>query len=258
MKKRNLFLLLMLLLANIFAQAQIDKMKDILEEETSFSSDGKLVLRFYDAVTLLPVSNAEVAIMEIGEFTTNPDGTVVFDKPVTDKRITFSFKADNYISFTDQFEVVAATIFSNRYFVSPKLDIGSVRIVLEWAGKPADLDLHLIKQNEYHISYRDKKMSADGKAQLDRDAQNGYGPETITLSNLDEQASYSCYVQDYTNRNNPKSKQLSKSEARVKLYMDGELAQSFKITQKQQGNRWNLFEIINGKLLPDPNLIKTR
>jgi hypothetical protein len=258
MKKNILFLLLMLLLAGISLQAQIDKMKDILEEETDLAAEGKLVLHFFDALTNQPVPLAAVSIMELGDFTTTLDGAVVFEKPQTDKRYTFSFTADGYIPFTDQFEVVAGTIFANRFFASPVLEIGSMRIVLEWNNKPADLDLHLIKQNEYHISYRDKKISDDGKAQLDRDAQKGYGPETITLSNLDEQAIYSCYVQDYTNRDKPKSKQLSKSEARVKLYMDGELMQVLRISEKQQGNRWNLFEIKNGNLIPDSDLIKTR
>lgn len=258
MTKNTIFLLLISFMTSMTLTAQIDKMKDVLEEETTLSAQGKLALRFFDAVTDQPISGAKVTIMELGEFTSQLDGSIIFDKPTADKRFTFSFNAENYISFTDQFEVVAGTIFANRFYASPKLDIGSIRIVLEWGNKPNDLDLHLIKQNAYHISYRDKKISDDGKAQLDRDAQNGYGPETITLSDLDENAIYSCYVQDYTNRDKPKSKQLSKSQARVKLYMDGQLMQTFRINEKQQANRWNLFEIKNGKLIPDSDLIKTR
>ena len=258
MKKTILLLIVWLSLPSNLVMAQIERMKDVLLEETTLAAEGKLALYFFDAVSGNPIPEAVITIDGLGIYTTGLNGQIHINQPQSDQQFAFKFEAASYITFTDQFEVVAATIFANRFFASPQIAIGSLRIVLEWGKRPDDLDLHLIKQNSYHISYRDKKISDDGKAQLDRDAQNGYGPETITLTDLDEQAIYSCYVQDYTNRDNPKSKQLSKSEARVKLYMDGELMQVFRINEKQQANRWNLFEIKNGKLIPDENLIKTR
>ncbi len=115
-------------------------MKDILEEETSLAAEGKLALRFFDALSGQPISEAKIIIMELGEFTSQLDGSVIFDKPLTDKRLSFSFSAENYISFTDQFEVVAGTIFANRFYASPKIAIGNIRIVLEWGNKPNDLE----------------------------------------------------------------------------------------------------------------------
>ena len=50
-----------------------------------------------------------------------------------------------------KFEVVAETIFFNRYTVSPVTKLGAIRIVLDWDRRPSDLDLHVIKEGSYHI-----------------------------------------------------------------------------------------------------------
>ena len=92
--------------------------------------------------------------------------------------------------------------------------------------------------------------SADGKATLDRDDRDSWGPETITVKDIDENAEYEYYVKDYTNRDRDNSKALSKSKARVKVYDEEGLINEFMITEKQKGNTWLLFTIKNGKLIP--------
>ena len=72
------------------------------------------------------------------------------------------------------FEVIAGTIFWNRFTVSPNIEMGSIRIVLDWDKKPKDLDAHFVKEGDYHISYHNMKVSDDGSARLDRDDQNGF------------------------------------------------------------------------------------
>ncbi len=65
------------------------------------------------------------------------------------------------------------------------MKVGSIRIILDWDKSPNDLDAHLVKDGDYHISYRNKRVADDGAAQLDRDDMNGYGPETITINNVE-------------------------------------------------------------------------
>ena len=146
---------------------------------------------------------------------------------------------------------MAGTLFFNRFSVSPSLPLGSVRIVLDWGEKPRDLDAHLIKQNGYHISYRNKKISADGIAQLDRDDTDGFGPETITTSELDQNSIYYYFVHNYSNKNIASSTALSNSRAGVKVYGgDNQLLEVFQAPLKQMGNYWHVFKIVNDKLVP--------
>jgi hypothetical protein len=44
------------------------------------------------------------------------------------------------------------------------------------------------------------------------------------------------------------SKKLSKSGANVKVYGDGKLLEFVTIPPGERGNKWNVFEIINGKI----------
>jgi uncharacterized protein YfaP (DUF2135 family) len=94
------------------------------------------------------------------------------------------------------------------------------------------------------------KISDDGSASLDRDDKNGYGPETITVKNIDEKAEYTFFVKDYSNKNDKKSTALSKSKAMVKVYSDGELVNIWQLGEKQNGNAWVVFNILNGQIVP--------
>jgi adhesin/invasin len=89
-----------------------------------------------------------------------------------------------------KFEVMAGSIFQKRFSISPALDIRFLRVVLDWGAEPLDLDAHFVKDGAYHISYRNMKSLADESAALDRDARNGYGPETITVKEISKNASY--------------------------------------------------------------------
>ena len=145
---------------------------------------------------------------------------------------------------------MAGTLFFNRFSVSPKLPLGSVRIVLDWGENPKDLDAHFVKEGGYHISYRNMKVSADGIAKLDRDDIDSYGPETITAKKINRSAKYYFYVHDFTNKSDYLNRGLSKSKASVKVYVgDNELLHIFKVPNDLAGNEWRVFEIKNGQII---------
>ncbi len=160
------------------------------------------------------------------------------------------FSKEGFIPENNKFEVIAGTIFRNRFTVSPAIEMGSIRIVLDWDKKPEDLDAHFVKEGDYHISFQNMKASDDGKARLDRDDRDGYGPETITVKDIDENAEYTFYVKDFSNKDAKNSKQLSKSKAMVKIYGDGKLLNIWQLNEKQKGNAWVVFNIQNGKIVP--------
>ena len=57
---------------------------------------------------------------------------------------------------------------------------GDDRIILTWADRPSDLDIHLsICGTECEVYYAKKNCE---NLNLDIDVTNGYGPETMTLA----------------------------------------------------------------------------
>lgn len=249
--KRILLLLIITLPFISFSQVEgsidddFNNMLQVLEDEMTIIDNNEFTLRFTDAENDQPVNNATININNLGTFTTNAEGLVRF--PVQpDGKYQFSFSKDGYIPADLTFEVVAGMIYFNIYSVSQLMDMGQVRIVLNWSNSPADLDLHLEKVGHYHISYHHKRVADDGSAKLDRDDTDGKGPETITITDVDDNATYNCYVHDFSNRNNPNSKKLSKSKARITVYNDNRLEFIIDVpTDKEEGTRWDVFQLKN-------------
>lgn len=241
-------LVLLLCVSTQITYAQIEEMREKMLDQFTEIEDGKLTLRFINAVDGNAVKDATINIDEIGEFKSDRQGRVLFDVP-EDGTYTIGFSKEGFISADLKFDVMLGMIFYNRFSVSPKLDMGKIRIVLDWDDKPNDLDAHLVKEGGYHISYRVKNVSADGKATLDRDDLDGYGPETITINDVDDDAEYQYYVKDFTNRDRDNSKELSKSKARIKIYGEGKLLHEFKIKEKLKGNSWMVFRIMKGEVI---------
>ncbi len=191
---------------------------------------------------------ASITITGIGEFTTDIEGKVQFpNENFPDGKLMVTVKKQGYISSDFVVEVVAGSIFFNRFSISPVLDFGSIRIVLEWERTPRDLDAHLIKKDGFHISYHDKTTLTDGQGQLDIDSRNGFGPETITLNDVDESGSYTYFVHNFSNRGEDNSRKLSKSKATVRVYADNMLKYNLTVPEDKKGDTWRVFQIENGK-----------
>jgi hypothetical protein len=250
---RRKILLLMALLP-LMALAQIDEMREKLNDQVMLIEEGKMTLRFVNAMNDEPVAEALVEIEGIGDFETDGMGRVIFDAPEKDDVFPIKFSKARYFDLKTTFEIAAGTIFYNRFAVSPLIARENLRIVFEWGKRPDDLDAHLEKFGDYHISYHNMKVSDDGEAKLDRDDRESYGPETITIKKIDGRATYSFYVKDYSNRDRHRSKQLSKSNAVVRLYDYNGLIREWRLRDKERGNVWQGFEIRNGNVNSIDNL----
>ncbi len=259
MRKNHLFALCLGLLFTIhqvnFAQVNEETMdgesKNFTEQffdEMDNEEKGVYTLRFFDAVDGKPLKEASVLIKDKGTFTTDIEGKVQF--PIDDYttgRFLVSVKKEGYIPADYSVQVEAGTLFYNRFSISPVLDLGSIRVVLEWENSPNDLDAHLLKENGFHISYHDKLTLADGMGGLDIDDRDGYGPETITLNDVDENGKYLYFVHNYSNIGQDNSKKLSKCKAVVRVYADNSLKYSLEVPQGKTGTVWKVFQIENGK-----------
>ena len=220
----------------------IEQKKDDVFEELDKKN---LTLRFFDALTGKEISGATVSVNGT-EFFTDEEGKALFPTPDEDGFLPVSFRASKYVPADFQIEVLAGTLFFNRFSVSPLLDVKFLRVVLDWDSSPADLDAHLVKQGGFHISYRNLRTLDDGSGQLDRDATSGFGPETITLREISGSAGYTFFVQDYTDGTNGSTPNLSRSKATVKVFGDGKLLNVFQVPRNGKGNYWQVFRIANG------------
>lgn len=138
---------------------------------------------------------------------------------------------------------------------TPLLSDGEMRIVLTWGDYPRDLDSHLFTPYKgaagdmEHIGYS-QKSDINGN-NLDVDDISSYGPETMTIQNL-EDGSYKYYVADYTNcsQGNYNAYDMSFSSAKVSVYTKDGLVQVFNVPRNKAGVIWEVFEIRNKKVVP--------
>ena len=138
--------------------------------------------------------------------------------------------------------------------LSPVLDDGEVRIVLDWGAYPEDLDAHLFtpyngekSEDVYHIWYGNEEDPYGNN--LDIDDVDGYGPETMTIQEL-ENGCYKYYVADFTHciDNDPTSYEMSESGAQVNVYTSDGNVQTFYVPTNRSGVIWEVFEIRNGRI----------
>jgi hypothetical protein len=213
--------------------------------------DKQFTLRIFDAVTGKPVGGAEVEYSG-RRGTTDGDGAVRFPFPpglTADEAAGEAlFRKRGYVTTKLMLRFEAGTLFFNRFSVSPALPPGLVRVVLDWDQAPADLDAHLVKDGAWHISFREMRKFED-LAWLDRDATNGFGPETITVKRFDLSARYRFFVHDFTNRGKAAADALAASKAHVRLYTDAGLLKTFAVSPKLVGDRWEVFEIVDGQVV---------
>ena len=206
--------------------------------------DGRPELLFFDAKSGNPLRDATIALEGLGTFRTDSLGVITI--PVLKDGVsTFHFSKDGYVSANYEIKFRKGILFFNRFSVCPLMEKGTIRIVLDWGKEPIDLDLHLVRENYYHVSYLTTRVS-DGSAQLDRDDKNSFGPETITLSKIDNKAIYNCYVIDYTNQARNNSRILLNSRSVVRIYENNALSKTIPICRSVRNNKWLVFQIVNG------------
>ena len=251
--KKIIWSLLLVLLTPLCVLGQYTKMLDVLEDTQTEQTDGKFTLRFFDAKTGQVVNDASISIQGVGDFTSDLTGKVLIDK-LKDAKYAFKFSKPGYVSAVYEFEVVVETIFFNRFSVCPITEMGALRVILDWDKSPNDLDLHLVKEGVYHISFHNTVATSDGNARLDRDDQDGYGAETITLNKGDNNAIYTCYVHDYSHSTANQSRGLSRSKAVVRVYRNNELTDTFYVPKDKKGNKWSVFQILKGDIVATMNV----
>lgn len=138
---------------------------------------------------------------------------------------------------------------------TPKLNDNEVRIVLTWGSQPNDLDSHLFTPypgtagDMQHIGYYERSDAYGNN--LDVDDTSAYGPETMTILDLND-GNYKYYVSNFSSLSSGVTDDMSMSEsgATVRVYTSAGLAATFNVPQRQEGTIWEVFEIRNKRIIP--------
>ena len=206
---------------------------------------GLAVFSLKDSVTCEPVGNVSFEL-DGKTYQSSNDGYVVLSEKETsdffDDLVPLKVSKKGYIDFEMKIPFTFGIPKYTKFLLSEKLPANSARFVLQWDKKPRDLDLHL-KSNDYHISFR-KKRNVPGKAKLDRDDVNGFGPETITLNKIEASKTYEIFVVNFSKEADFDEKGL------VQVYINNRMFGSLSI-RKGTGKSRNMGKIVNKEFIPN-------
>ena len=234
------------------------------------SSDiGTLEGRIIDAVSGSGISGASYTVRKGWNTTTGElilTGTFVsssYTLELPNGNYTLTIEKEGYISNSVNVAVQVDTCVLKDVTLSPEDpesidtgDVSNIRIVLTWGAYPYDLDSHLFgpeyddPDSYFHTCYYDKTYyyydyNADRDmmiANLDLDDTDSYGPETTTVYSVSDKGTYSFYVHDYSNKWDDYSTELSESDAKVQVYADNRLINTFNVPTGVVGNVWHVFD----------------
>lgn len=139
------------------------------------------------------------------------------------------------------------------YALSPTMKgLDSMRVVLGWGSSPTDLDSHMVYPGN-HIFFN-HKLGDNGN--LDVDDTDSFGPETITLTRRENGKPYIYAVHDFSDKHEPETNNLSRSDAKVFVYIGDSLVRTYYVPKDQSDNLWTVFKINENGAIEDINSIK--
>ena len=134
--------------------------------------------------------------------------------------------------------------------ITPAISGSDFLITLTWGAKPLDMDSHLVGIPNYgsnfHIYFQNSehKVNSSIVAVLDYDDTDSYGPEHITIKEIDS-GTYYYYVHRYYGEGT-----VAGSEAKVRIEQGGKLIALLNVpTDQGIGDFWNVFAVKNGQLI---------
>lgn len=210
------------------------------------------VLRLFIADAQDPSISITGAQIKVREGLNSPSGNYVTRFYSADTSTDFSLMAgyytleiskEGYNTIYESVSIVgnqthAVSAYMSLDSVIPGLG-GEARMVLTWGQNPRDLDSH-IENSVAHVYYGNSNSSG---ISLDVDDTSSYGPETITINDVDISDSYSYYVHHYAG-----SGTIGTSGASVKLFYEGTV-RTYN-APPGSGQYWRVFSIENGQISP--------
>jgi hypothetical protein len=240
-------------------------LEPVLQIDQNYSGNGNISGTIKNALNGTGVPNVSLNLRNginvtsgeiITSTTSSSSGTFTFNNISAGN---YTIEAGNSDFNTTYFTVICLggqTVTNQDVTMSPKLNIGEMRIVLTWGESPSDLDSHLTGPladgTRFHMFYTYSGIDSSPWPEtvtLDLDDVTSYGPETTTLL---QQISgiYRFSVHDYSDRYSTDSYELSNSGAQVRVYQNTGLVASFNVPPNTGGTLWTVFEMSNGVISP--------
>lgn len=189
------------------------------EDNESWQISGRVV----NAVTGNGVSGAHLRFLSVNSGADENSDTVtdnfgIYEVALAEGSYRVEVSCDGFTPEEFSIQVDGGSSMTiDPFIISPILEEGQIRIVLEWGSTPRDLDSYLAGalDNGANVStyYGSPTSSSGGTllAELDVDDRDGYGPETTTIYNIN--GSFTFWVEDFTHTGT-----MSDSGATVKIY----------------------------------------
>lgn len=207
-----------------------------------------------NATTSNPISGATVSIVpqqggQTRQVVTNTSGSYSFTNLATGIH-SITVSAPNFSTVSGTVNLLGGS--QTRIFaLSPPAATGSWRMVLTWGATPEDLDSHLFisgtAQGPHHIDFSNRGSSTSFPfATLDTDETDGFGPETITIVNVEPGALYRYSVNLFFGSTGT----FSTSLARVDLYNGSTQVGTFTPPSNGTGEWWHVFSMVNNTITP--------
>jgi len=219
---------------------------------------GTIGLEVVDAISGSNISDYQVEITNIfGEIFYSDLDALTDGIQLAPGDYTFNISSGDYITKSKQCSALgSASTLCRMELVRPvsEEDAGKMTAILSWKVDPRDLDTHLVKYDlsgnqQYHIYYSHKNDSASGD-NLDRDDTSSYGPETLTIQNVDADSVYVYYVYHYGGSGSISTTSLAQVDVTNFFSATEPFQAAYQAPTSGEGRYWKVFEVRNGVVEP--------
>jgi hypothetical protein len=225
-------------------------------DDAHAENNGTATITLKDAINGNVVTNGYVKVREgqnnktgeVVQEVVNSDGNQNVHISLYPNTYTVEIGANGYSKAYNTVTILGDVNGAYEFSITPVLSADQVRAVLTWGETPSDLDSHLVKKTDgsqdYHIFYNNQRPS-NADANLDTDDTSSYGPETVTINNVNHASVYTYYVYNYSGG---AGSVLPNSGAKLEVYF-GDQSRTFYVPN-EEGQYWKVFEIVNGEIVP--------
>ena len=197
---------------------------------------GSLTGLVKNATNEAPISGVSVCVRTTALCTTTGGGGTYTLTDVPTGEQTIEFTLAGFTTLDETVTIVDGVAATQNTALSPQLAAGDLRIVLTWGEFPRDLDSYLwVPSEPGPVHYADPgSLTSAPYAQLDADDVTSFGPETITISQL-EAGTYSFAVDALGDSFVP-------AETTVRVYDSTGLLREF-TPPSGAGSWWRVFQL---------------
>lgn len=232
---------------NLFAVCEI-----IYDDPQCAGAIGEISGQVSDATTGNPINNVLIQLSgdDWCNDYTNSQGGYSF-QGISEGNYTITASKNGYITDSKDFTFDGSSMTVN-FVLSESLGSNEYRIVLTWGELPTDLDLHLYTENGDHIYWNNQgSITSYPYIFLDLDDINSYGPETITINDLQPSE---IYVHNYSGEHDGDI-DIKQSNAEISVYKGNLQIRNYEVPNTGNGYWWYVFDIDENGTITDQNYL---